>query len=40
VSDVIAKGSVSAKDLASVVRRTLREHQPAGNAVARAVGGR
>ena len=40
VSDVIAKGSVSAKDLVSVVRRTLRENQSAGNAVARAVGGR
>ena len=40
VSDVIAKGSVSAKDLASVVRQTLREHQSAGTPVAKAVGGR
>ena len=40
VSDVIAKGSLSAKDLVSVVRRTLRENQSAGNAVAKAVGGR
>ena len=40
VREVIAKGSVSAKDLASVVRQTLRAHQSAGNTVAEAVGGR
>jgi signal transduction histidine kinase/CheY-like chemotaxis protein/HAMP domain-containing protein len=40
VSDVIAKGSVAAKDLAAVVRQTLREHQSAGPAVAEAAGGR
>lgn len=36
VRDVIAKGSVSAKDLASVVRQTLREHASTGEAVAEA----
>jgi CheY-like chemotaxis protein len=40
VREVIAKGSVSAKDLASVVRQTLRAHQSAGNTVAEAIGGR
>ena len=40
VRDVIAKGSVSAKDLASVVRQTLRSHRSAGDTVAEAVGGR
>jgi CheY-like chemotaxis protein len=38
--EVIAKGSVSARDLASVVRQTLREHQPAGNLAVKAVGER
>jgi CheY-like chemotaxis protein len=38
VRDVIAKGSVSAKDLASVVRQTLREHASPEKTVAAAVG--
>jgi signal transduction histidine kinase/DNA-binding response OmpR family regulator/HAMP domain-containing protein len=40
VRDVIAKGSVSAKDLASVVRQTLREHASSGKTVAAAGGKR
>jgi CheY-like chemotaxis protein len=40
VRSVIAKGSASAKDLASVVRQTLRDHQSAKPAAAAAAGGR
>jgi CheY-like chemotaxis protein len=40
VRDVIAKGSVAAKDFASLVRQTLREHQSAGDRMVKAVGGR
>jgi signal transduction histidine kinase/CheY-like chemotaxis protein/HAMP domain-containing protein len=40
VREVIAKGSISARELASVVRQTLREHHSAGNRTAKVIGGR